>query len=162
MTNRLLTEDSDHGRIRPAHLLRLRASRMMPSRKRRNSPYSTPPTRPSKRPKLPPRTSRSKGRKRDPGRDQANGADPERLYEIKDILDEKGGKYRIDWEGIDPNTGKRYKPTWVSLNLTIYCVRSAPATTIRSYCSLLNLTFPRRYRSRRRTSPQMRLLLGKE
>ena len=38
----------------------------------------------------------------------------EQYWEIKDIIEEKGHQYLIDWKGIDPKTGKSYEPTWVS------------------------------------------------
>lgn len=60
------------------------------------------------------------------GRGQTDGAsvddtlpphgDPEEQYwEIKDIIEEKGPQYLIDWKGIDPKTGRSYEPTWVSM-----------------------------------------------
>lgn len=39
----------------------------------------------------------------------------EQYWEIKDIIEEKGHQYLIDWKGTDPRTGKSYEPTWVSL-----------------------------------------------
>lgn len=44
-----------------------------------------------------------------------NGVDPEvqdKFWKIRDILDEKAGKYLIDWED-DPETGDPFEPTWV-------------------------------------------------
>ncbi|KAK5694787.1 hypothetical protein LTR97_009377 [Elasticomyces elasticus] len=37
--------------------------------------------------------------------------DPEKLYTIRNIIDERRGEYRIDWED-DPKTGERFEPTW--------------------------------------------------
>ncbi|KAK5747144.1 hypothetical protein LTR17_000277 [Elasticomyces elasticus] len=37
--------------------------------------------------------------------------DPEKLYIIRNIIDERRGEYRIDWED-DPKTGERFEPTW--------------------------------------------------
>ncbi|MCJ1398950.1 hypothetical protein MMC11_002151 [Xylographa trunciseda] len=34
-----------------------------------------------------------------------------RLYKVRDIINEKGAKYLIDWED-DPETGEKYQPTW--------------------------------------------------
>lgn len=39
-------------------------------------------------------------------------SEPE-YYTIKSILEEKRGRYLIDWED-DPTTGEQFKPTWVS------------------------------------------------
>ncbi|KAG8728789.1 hypothetical protein FRC12_021486, partial [Ceratobasidium sp. 428] len=39
--------------------------------------------------------------------------DGDRLYNVEKILDEKGRKYKVQWEGIDPATGKKWKPDWV-------------------------------------------------
>ena len=36
----------------------------------------------------------------------------DKFYKLKDILDEKRGKYLIDWED-DPDTGEKYSPSWV-------------------------------------------------
>lgn len=55
----------------------------------------------------------------DPGK--GDGDDPtEELYEARQILDERGpkgggrgkGEYLIDWDGVDPDTGKRWEPSW--------------------------------------------------
>ncbi|KAK5709948.1 hypothetical protein LTR17_019336 [Elasticomyces elasticus] len=37
--------------------------------------------------------------------------DPEKLYIIRNIIDERRGEYRIDWED-DPKTGESFEPTW--------------------------------------------------
>jgi hypothetical protein len=42
--------------------------------------------------------------------------DPEKEWEIEDILKERNGKCRIQWAGIDPSTRRRWKPSWVSLS----------------------------------------------
>ncbi|MCJ1434337.1 hypothetical protein MMC27_003704 [Xylographa pallens] len=34
-----------------------------------------------------------------------------KLYKVRDIINEKGSKYLIDWED-DPETGEKYQPTW--------------------------------------------------
>ncbi|MCJ1390188.1 hypothetical protein MMC18_003046 [Xylographa bjoerkii] len=34
-----------------------------------------------------------------------------KLYKVRDIINEKGAKYLIDWED-DPETGEKYQPTW--------------------------------------------------
>ncbi|KAH7028432.1 hypothetical protein B0J12DRAFT_609287 [Macrophomina phaseolina] len=34
------------------------------------------------------------------------------LWRARGILDESARHYRIDWEGVDPATGKRWAPTW--------------------------------------------------
>ncbi|MCJ1286065.1 hypothetical protein MMC26_005407 [Xylographa opegraphella] len=34
-----------------------------------------------------------------------------KLYKVRDIINEKGRKYLIDWED-DPETGEKYQPTW--------------------------------------------------
>ncbi|KAG9074882.1 hypothetical protein FRC06_010407, partial [Ceratobasidium sp. 370] len=39
--------------------------------------------------------------------------DEDTLYNVEKILDEKGRKYKVQWEGIDPATGKKWKPDWV-------------------------------------------------
>ncbi|KAG8703719.1 hypothetical protein FRC08_002669, partial [Ceratobasidium sp. 394] len=39
--------------------------------------------------------------------------DEDNLYNVEKILDEKGRKYKVQWEGIDPATGKKWKPDWV-------------------------------------------------
>jgi len=36
-------------------------------------------------------------------------------FEAIEILDQKGSKYLVSWAGIDPDTGKQWKPTWVSV-----------------------------------------------
>ena len=35
------------------------------------------------------------------------------LWSVRDIIDEKRGKYLVDWDD-HPVTHKKYKPTWVS------------------------------------------------
>ena len=42
-----------------------------------------------------------------------NSSSQESLYVVRDVLDQKGDKYLLAWEGIDPQTGKPWKPTWV-------------------------------------------------
>lgn len=37
--------------------------------------------------------------------------DSQQEYQVRNILDERGGKYLIDWED-DPITGQKYKATW--------------------------------------------------
>lgn len=49
--------------------------------------------------------------------DESEGSE---LYPIKDILDEREGEYKIDWEGKDPRTKKPWKPTWVSVSISRY------------------------------------------
>ncbi|KAG9121644.1 hypothetical protein FRC07_002329 [Ceratobasidium sp. 392] len=39
--------------------------------------------------------------------------DGDTLYNVEKILDEKGRKYKVQWEGIDPATKKKWKPDWV-------------------------------------------------
>ncbi|CAE6471966.1 unnamed protein product [Rhizoctonia solani] len=39
--------------------------------------------------------------------------DGENLYNVEKILAEKGGKYLVQWEGIDPTTGEKWAPDWV-------------------------------------------------
>lgn len=39
--------------------------------------------------------------------------DEDTLYNVEKILDERGRKYLVQWEGIDPATGKKWKPDWV-------------------------------------------------
>ena len=34
-------------------------------------------------------------------------------YPIRKVLDERGDKYKLEWDGIDPKTKKPWKPTWV-------------------------------------------------
>ena len=41
-----------------------------------------------------------------------------KLYKVRDIINEKGAKYLIDWED-DPETGEKYQPTWVSMSTTL-------------------------------------------
>lgn len=36
----------------------------------------------------------------------------EEYFAAKNILDERAGKYLIEWEGTDPQTGESYEPTW--------------------------------------------------
>ena len=36
----------------------------------------------------------------------------EPLYQVRDIIGEKGNKYHIQWED-DPVTGEKFAPTWV-------------------------------------------------
>ncbi|KAI9722949.1 MAG: hypothetical protein M1812_001398 [Candelaria pacifica] len=33
-------------------------------------------------------------------------------WALRDIIDENRTYYKIDWEGIDPETGRRYEPSW--------------------------------------------------
>jgi hypothetical protein len=33
-----------------------------------------------------------------------------------EIVAQKGKKYKIEWKGVDPTTGKPYKPTWVCVS----------------------------------------------
>ncbi|KAF8900722.1 hypothetical protein CPB84DRAFT_1621508, partial [Gymnopilus junonius] len=35
------------------------------------------------------------------------------LWEVIEILEEKKGKYRVQWAGEDPNTMKPWPPQWV-------------------------------------------------
>lgn len=50
----------------------------------------------------------------------------ERLYEVRDILDEKSAKgvllYKVDWAD-NPTTGERYEPTWVIITNTRAALR---------------------------------------
>jgi hypothetical protein len=39
--------------------------------------------------------------------------DEDTLYNVEKILDEKGRKFKVQWEGIDPATGKKWRPDWV-------------------------------------------------
>jgi hypothetical protein len=49
----------------------------------------------------------------EPDEPEEQSEDSQEYYAIKDIIDEKGGKYKVDWAGKDPKTGKSYEPTWV-------------------------------------------------
>ena len=42
-----------------------------------------------------------------------------KLYKVRDIINEKGSKYLIDWED-DPETGEKYQPTWVSMPIIVW------------------------------------------
>ncbi|CUA77128.1 Nascent polypeptide-associated complex subunit alpha, muscle-specific form [Rhizoctonia solani] len=44
---------------------------------------------------------------------EARSDDEENLYNVEKILAEKGGKYLVQWEGIDPTTGEKWAPDWV-------------------------------------------------
>ncbi|CAE6468958.1 unnamed protein product [Rhizoctonia solani] len=44
---------------------------------------------------------------------QSQSDDEENLYNVERILAEKGRKYLVQWEGIDPVTGEKWKPDWV-------------------------------------------------
>ncbi|CAE6495641.1 unnamed protein product [Rhizoctonia solani] len=44
---------------------------------------------------------------------EAHSDDGENLYNVEKILAEKGGKYLVQWEGIDPTTGEKWAPDWV-------------------------------------------------
>ncbi|CAE7229742.1 unnamed protein product [Rhizoctonia solani] len=44
---------------------------------------------------------------------EAHSDDEENLYNVEKILAEKGNKYLIQWEGIDPTTGEKWAPDWV-------------------------------------------------
>ena len=46
--------------------------------------------------------------------DSREVSEPE-YYRVKSILEEKRGRYLIDWED-DPATGQQFKPTWVSIH----------------------------------------------
>lgn len=39
--------------------------------------------------------------------------DDDNLWNVEAILQEKGNKYLVAWEGNDPSTGKRWDPSWV-------------------------------------------------
>jgi hypothetical protein len=39
----------------------------------------------------------------------------ENWFEALEIIAQKGNKYEVSWAGIDPSTGKQWKPTWVYL-----------------------------------------------
>lgn len=39
--------------------------------------------------------------------------DEETLYNVEKILDERGNKFLVQWEGTDPQTGKKWPPDWV-------------------------------------------------
>jgi hypothetical protein len=36
------------------------------------------------------------------------------LWDVTDIIDEKRGQYLVNWAGVDPATGKPWKPSWVA------------------------------------------------
>ncbi|KAJ1306539.1 hypothetical protein OPQ81_007540 [Rhizoctonia solani] len=44
---------------------------------------------------------------------ESHSDDEENLYSVERILAEKGGKYLVQWEGIDPTTGEKWAPDWV-------------------------------------------------
>jgi hypothetical protein len=44
---------------------------------------------------------------------QSQSDDEENLYNVERILAEKGRKYLVQWEGIDPVTGEKWEPDWV-------------------------------------------------
>ena len=43
---------------------------------------------------------------------ETDGESPSEFHPIEAILEEKGRKYKIQWKGTDPETGRPYKPTW--------------------------------------------------
>jgi hypothetical protein len=44
---------------------------------------------------------------------EAQSDDEDNLYNVERILAEKGRKYLVQWEGIDPATGEKWAPDWV-------------------------------------------------
>ena len=43
---------------------------------------------------------------------QGNGLASEKFWAARRILEDNGSRYLVEWEGIDPATGRSYKPTW--------------------------------------------------
>ena len=39
--------------------------------------------------------------------------DDEQLWDVIEILEEKGKRYKVKWAGNDPSTGKPWKASWV-------------------------------------------------
>ncbi|CAE6516196.1 unnamed protein product [Rhizoctonia solani] len=44
---------------------------------------------------------------------EARSDDEENLYNVERILAERGGRYLVQWEGVDPTTGEKWAPDWV-------------------------------------------------
>ncbi|KAI9822577.1 MAG: hypothetical protein M1827_000296 [Pycnora praestabilis] len=44
--------------------------------------------------------------------EEREGSASDQYWKVKDIIGERSNQYRIDWDGLDPQTGKKYKPTW--------------------------------------------------
>ncbi|KDN43243.1 hypothetical protein RSAG8_06210, partial [Rhizoctonia solani AG-8 WAC10335] len=44
---------------------------------------------------------------------EARSDDEENLYNVEKILAERGGRYLVQWEGVDPTTGEKWAPDWV-------------------------------------------------
>ncbi|CAE6437595.1 unnamed protein product [Rhizoctonia solani] len=44
---------------------------------------------------------------------EAHSDDEEHLFNVERILAEKGRKYLVQWEGLDPTTGEKWAPDWV-------------------------------------------------
>lgn len=40
--------------------------------------------------------------------------DEETLWQVIEIIAEKGNKYKVRWAGVDPKTGKAWDPDWVT------------------------------------------------
>ncbi len=80
----------------------------MASKRKRQSESSTP--RRNKRV----RHTHKAGELSHPAQQGKTSNSDEVYHIIKDILDENENQYLIDWEGLDPKTGRSYKPSWVS------------------------------------------------
>ena len=61
-----------------------------------------------------------------------------KLYKVRDIINEKGNKYLIDWED-DAETGEKYQPTWVSMVVSYLKEGSAPCRELTTMIHILSL-----------------------
>ncbi len=112
----------------------------------------------TKRPKLAPdRPSASPAAGQKKGR--GTGLSPQQeYYTVRSILKEKRGWYLIDWED-DPTSGEKFKPTWVSTQLT-QNTRIWNCSWLKTHGLLLNECFAGRNRN---TTPTSRpLQIGKQ
>lgn len=83
----------------------------MPSlRKRRFTSNSSTPKKSTKRSKKTPRARHLQNESDENSVDSDVAQD--KFWKVKDILDEKAGKYYIEWED-DPETGQKFAKTWV-------------------------------------------------
>jgi hypothetical protein len=109
-----------------------------------------------------PRSPRSAQKKKRP---RGNDEGSDELYSVRQILDEKteDGRlfYLIDWEGIDPKTGRPYPPSWVfhnplTMSLQLADIRNNLGAAQERYsspnCGLAEQEKGARYAAQRRSS----------
>jgi hypothetical protein len=76
----------------------------------------------------------SKKRRNPPNPEPSSSNHAEEWYEIKRIIAERKVRgtveYKVEWEGLDPETDRPWAPTWVSAMPIVVCLATGqPSTT---------------------------------